>query len=135
MGVPSAPPDKSRPLEDLRVSRQLTSSAAHVQWVTDGQGQEVGKKPKAVTPGPPSKPLPAQGSGSRKRTPSSAFDLAAGADIYEPEKVVGERQKNLGNGKTETQYEVKWKDCRKDWDKKHNIYQPIAHPSWRAARI
>ena len=60
---------------------------------------------------------------------------AAGADIYEPEKVVGERQKNLGNGKTETQYEVKWKDCRKDWDKKHNTYQPIAHPSWRAARI
>lgn len=35
---------------------------------------------------------------------------AAGADnIYEPERIVGERKKSLGGGKTETQYEVKWK--------------------------
>jgi len=63
-----------------------------------------GRKAKAVTPAPPSKPLPAQGRGGHKRTPTSAFDPAAGQDIYEPEKVVGERQKNLGGGKTETQY-------------------------------
>ena len=33
------------------------------------------------------KPLPAQGQGGRKRTPTSAFDPAAGADLYEPEKI------------------------------------------------
>ena len=82
-----------------------------------------GRKAKAVTPAPPSKPLPAQGRGGHKRTPTSAFDPAAGQDIYEPEKVVGERQKNLGGGKTETQYEVKWKG----WDKKHNTYDPLSN--------
>ena len=82
-----------------------------------------GRKAKAVTPAPPSKPLPAQGRGGHKRTPTSAFDPAAGQDIYEPEKVVGERQKNLGGGKTETQYEVKWKG----WDKKHNTYEPLSN--------
>ena len=82
-----------------------------------------GRKAKAVTPAPPSKPLPAQGRGGHKRTPTSAFDPAAGQDIYEPEKVVGERQKNLGGGKTETQYKVKWKG----WDKKHNTYEPLSN--------
>ena len=82
-----------------------------------------GRKAKAVTPAPPSKPLPAQGRVGHKRTPTSAFDPAAGQDIYEPEKVVGERQKNLGGGKTETQYEVKWKG----WDKKHNTYEPLSN--------
>ena len=91
-----------------------------------------GRKAKAVTPAPPSKPLPAQGRGGHKRTPTSAFDPAAGQDIYEPEKVVGERQKNLGGGKTETQYEVKWKG----WDKKHNTYEPLSNlvPTSRAVR-
>ena len=82
-----------------------------------------GRKKQTVKPGPPSKPLPAQGSGNHKRTPSSAFDPAAGNDIYEPEKIVGERQKNMGGGKTVTQYEVKWKG----YDSKHNTYEPIAH--------
>ena len=58
-----------------------------------------GRKREAAKPGPPSKALPAQGKGPQKRTPSSAYDPAAGADIYEPEKIVGERQKNLGGGK------------------------------------
>ena len=81
----------------------------------------MGRKKQPLKPGPPSQPLPAQGQGGRKRTPTSAFDPAAGADLYEPEKIVGERQKNMGGGKYETQWEVKWKD----WDKKHNTYEPI----------
>ena len=81
----------------------------------------MGRKKQPLKPGPPSQPLPAQGKGGRKRTPTSAFDPAAGADLYEPEKIVGERQKNMGGGKYETQWEVKWKD----WDKKHNTYKPI----------
>ena len=39
-----------------------------------------GRKAKAVTPAPPSKPLPAQGRGGHKRTPTSAFDPAAGQE-------------------------------------------------------
>ena len=34
--------------------------------------------------------LKAQGSG-KKRTPQSAFDTAAGKDVYEPEKVIAQR--------------------------------------------
>ena len=83
----------------------------------------MGRRKQPVEPGPPSKPLPAEGQGGRKRTPISAFDPAAGADVYEPEKVVGERQKNLGGGNYETQFEVKWKG----WDKKHNTYEPLPH--------
>ena len=75
----------------------------------------MGRKKQPLKPGPPSQPLPAQGKGGRKRTPTSAFDPAAGADLYEPEKIVGERQKNMGGGKYETQWEVK----------KHNTYEPI----------
>ena len=84
-----------------------------------------GRKAQPVQPGPPSKPLPAQGTGQQKRTPNSAFDAAAGNDIYEPEMVVGERQKNLGGGKYETQYEVKWKG----YEKKHNTYEPLSTAS------
>ena len=83
----------------------------------------TGRKAQTVQPGPPSKPLPAQGTGQQKRTPNSAFDAAAGNDIYEPEMVVGERQKNLGGGKYETQYEVKWKG----YEKKHNTYEPVSN--------
>jgi hypothetical protein len=36
-------------------------------------------------------PLKAQGTGGRKRTPTSAFDSAAGKDVYEPEKVIAQR--------------------------------------------
>lgn len=56
------------------------------------------KRPKA----PPAPALKAQGSG-KKRTPQSAFDLAAGEDVYEPELIVAER---LAKGVTK--YHVKW---------------------------
>ena len=45
---------------------------------------------KAASAAPP-KPLPAQGQGGKKRMPQSAFDPAAGKDIYEPERIVAER--------------------------------------------
>ena len=63
----------------------------------------MGRRKESAKPGPPSKPLPAQGQSGRKRTPTSAFDPAAGADIYEPEKIVGERRasEKLGGGKYE----------------------------------
>ena len=51
------------------------------------------KKAKAA-PAPPK----AQGA-TTKRTPSSAFDPAAGRDTYEPEEVVGQR---LSKGVTST---------------------------------
>ena len=45
----------------------------------------MGKK----KPQPPPPPPKAQGK-DKKRTPTSAFDPAAGSDVYEPEKIVGE---------------------------------------------
>ena len=47
--------------------------------------------------------LKAQGT-TKKRTPQSAFDPAAGKDIYEPEKIVAQRIVKGGA----TQYHVKW---------------------------
>ena len=52
--------------------------------------------------------LPPEGKGRNKRTPQSSYDPAKGADLYEPERVVGTRQKNIGGGKFVTQYCVKW---------------------------
>ena len=91
---------------------ELSQRGSHSQIMCKGRKRKVEK------PGPPSKALPAQGKGQQKRTPTSAFDPAAGADIYEPELIVGERQKNLGSGKQETQYEVKWKG----YDSKQNTW-------------
>ena len=48
-------------------------------------------------------PLKAQGSG-KKRTPQSAFDTAAGKDVYEPEKVIAQRTAKGGV----SQFQVKW---------------------------
>ena len=59
--------------------------------------------------------LPAQG-GRTKRTPSSAFDSAAGKDIYNAEKVVGER---LAKGVT--QFFVKWAG----YEAKDNTWEPL----------
>ena len=54
--------------------------------------------PKTAPPPPPA-PLPAQGIGGKKRTPQSAFDPAAGGNIYEPEKVVARRPSQIGQGR------------------------------------
>eukprot|EP00966_Prymnesium_polylepis_P118072 2730228-Prymnesium_polylepis.1 len=65
----------------------------------------------------PANPLPAQGKGQKKRTPQSAFDPAAGNDIYEPEKVVAQRIAKGGI----TQYHTKWVG----YESKHNTWEPI----------
>ena len=75
---------------------------------------------KKVAPPPPPKP---QGTGGKKRTPTSVYDPAAGKDVYEPEKVVGQR---LAKGVT--QYSVKWVG----WESKHNTWEPIEHLTNRA---
>ncbi|KAL1515139.1 hypothetical protein AB1Y20_004200 [Prymnesium parvum] len=58
-----------------------------------------------------------QGS-TTKRTPTSAFDGAAGKDVYEPEKVTAKR---LAKGVT--QYLVKWKG----YEIKDSTWEPIEH--------
>ena len=60
--------------------------------------------------GPPSKkgapPPPPQPEGTgKKRTPTSAFDPAAGKDVYEPEKINGQC---LSKGVTT--FNVKWRN-------------------------
>ena len=74
-----------------------------------------GPAAKKVALPPPPKP---QGTGGKKRTPTSVYDPAAGKDVYEPEKVVGQR---LAKGVT--QYSVKWVG----WESKHNTWEPIEH--------
>ena len=58
----------------------------------------------------------AQGT-TKKRTPQSAFDPAAGKDIYEPEKIVAQRMAKGGI----TQFNVKWVG----WDSKSNTWEPL----------
>ena len=55
----------------------------------------------------------------KKRTPQSAFDPAAGKDIYEPERIVAERL-----AKSVSQFHVKWVS----FEPKHNTWEPIASP-------
>ena len=73
-----------------------------------------GPQPKSGRSQPPPPPKP-QGE-KTKRTPTSAFDPAAGGDIYEPEKVVAQR---LAKGIT--QFHIKWKG----YDTKDNTWEPI----------
>lgn len=73
-----------------------------------------GPQSKKVAPPPPPKP---EGAG-KKRTPTSAFDPAAGKDVYEPEKIIGQR---LSRGIT--QFNVKWVG----WADKDNTWEPIEH--------
>lgn len=73
--------------------------------------------------GPPSKkgappPPPRPEGAGKKRTPTSAFDPAAGKDVYEPEKIIGQR---LSRGIT--QFNVKWVG----WADKDNTWEPIEH--------
>ena len=63
-------------------------------------------------------PLVAQGAGT-KRTPTSAFDGAAGKDVYEPEKIIAQHTIKGGI----TQYQVKWKN----YEAKHNTWEPLEH--------
>ena len=59
--------------------------------VTDiGVDAPVHEMPPKKKPPPAAAPLKAQGT-RRKRTPTGAFDAAAGKDEYEPEKVIAER--------------------------------------------
>ena len=51
-----------------------------------------------------------------RRTPTSSFDPAAGKDIYEPEKIVAQR-----NAKGITQWQVKWVG----FEAKHNTWEPL----------
>ena len=53
---------------------------------------------KKKTPAP-TRELPAEVKVQHKRTPQTAYDPAKGADMYEPEKIVGTRLKNIGGGK------------------------------------
>ena len=78
------------------------------------------KKPPAAAA-----PLKAQGTGGHKRTPTSAFDSAAGKDVYELEKVITQR---LAKGVT--QYQVKWKN----YENKHNTWEPIENLAGAGAR-
>ena len=74
----------------------------------------MAKTSKKTPPPPPQKP---QGKSGKKRTPTSAFDGAAGKDVYEPEKVIGQRMAKGGI----TQFNVKWVG----WEAKHNTWEPI----------
>jgi hypothetical protein len=78
------------------------------------KGKPKAQPKKAACPAAVMKP---QGK-TTKRTPTSAFDGAAGKDIYEPEKIMGER---LAKGVT--QYQVKWVG----WEPKDNTWEPIEH--------
>ena len=59
-----------------------------------------------MKPGPPLQALKAVGTGPHKRTPQSLFDAAAEEQLFEPEKIVGERTKKQTGGTMQTQYEV-----------------------------
>ena len=72
-----------------------------------------GKKKKPVQ----ASKLKAQGK-TTKRTPSGAFDPAAGKEIYEPVKIIAER---LAKGVT--QFMVKWAG----YSDKDNTWEPIEH--------
>ena len=61
----------------------------------------MGKKKQQAPPVTPPAP---QGRG-KKRTPQSAFDPAAGKDVYEPEKVSWRSAFAKGGI---TQYQIKW---------------------------
>ena len=53
----------------------------------------------------------------KAHTSTSAFDEAAGKDVYEPEKVIGQRMAKGGI----TQFNVKWAG----FEAKHNTWEPI----------
>ena len=67
-------------------------------------GKSKAAKPKAAPKAAPAPAAPLKAHGTTtKRTPTSAFDGAAGNDVYEPEKVLASRL-----AREVTQYLVKW---------------------------
>ena len=76
-------------------------------------GKRGPKRNAAAAPPPLQKP---QGVAGKRRTPTSAFDSAAGNDIYEPEKIIATR-----SAKGVTHFHVKWVG----YDAKHNTWEPI----------
>jgi hypothetical protein len=104
--------DHEQPIEVRQSSSSPTMGKRGPQPGAAAKAAAAAKKAKAS----PAAPM-AQGS-TTKRTPSSAFDPAAGKDTYEPEAIVGER---LAKGVT--QYQVKWVG----WSTKDNTWEPIEH--------
>ena len=83
------------------------------------RGPQPGAAAKAAAAAKKAKAAPAapkaQGT-TTKRTPTSAFDPAAGNATYEPEQIVGKRQE-----KGVTKFQVKWVG----WATKDNTWEPI----------
>ena len=77
----------------------------------------MGKRGPTSKKGAPPPPPQPEGTG-KKRTPTSAFDPAASKDVYEPEKIIGQR---LSKGVTT--FNVKWVG----WADKDNTWEPIEH--------
>ena len=75
----------------------------------------MGKRKQITAPAAPPK---AEGK-DKKRTPQSAFDPAAGKDLYEPEKIIAQRIAKPKGGVT--QYQVKWVG----YDSKSNTWEPL----------
>ncbi|KAL1525287.1 hypothetical protein AB1Y20_020149 [Prymnesium parvum] len=80
-----------------------------------GNSQSGRRKQKAAATKEAAAPQGAVGS---KRTPTSAFDPAAGAQVYEPEMICAQRV-----AKGMTQYEVKWVG----YSERSNTWEPIEH--------
>ena len=80
------------------------------------RGAKMAPKAKKKAAALAAAPLKAQGNGITKRTPTSAFDGAAGKDTYEPEAVKATR---LAKGVT--QFLVKWVG----YEVKDNTWEPI----------
>ena len=76
---------------------------------------KLGKRGPPNKKGAPPPPPQPEGTG-KKRTPTSAFDPAASKDVYEPEKIIGQR---LSKGVTT--FNVKWVG----WADKDNTWEPI----------
>jgi len=94
------------------VSQSITMGKRGPQPSAATKAAAAAKKAKAV----PAAPKP-QGT-TTKRTPTSAFDGAAGKETYEPEKIVGRRLE-----KGVTKFQVKWVG----WETKDNTWEPIEH--------
>ena len=71
----------------MSLSLSRTATWESVLVVAHSDMGKRGTKLKKGAPPPPQKP---EGAG-KMRTPTSAYDPAAGKDVYEPEKIIGQR--------------------------------------------